>query len=192
MKHPHHLDTVHNLASFHKYMEKCVHIAIEYFAKKPNWYAQFVMALQFGKIMKDTTSKHLKWHQKQSIFAKIFGNCMNMASNRVNQFNCTSAKTKVFTDFVTNVYELYVHCEPYIRTLDFVAYSKLVIECYRLSSDSNTHNELDELNENEQFQRALDFFAKRLAEQAQAQAGKKKRTTKPSTVETVNAPQNLT
>lgn len=163
-------------------MEKCVHIAIEYLAKKPNWYSQFVMALQFGKIMKDTTSKHLKLHQKQSIFAKIFGNCMNIASNR-----CTSAKTKVFTDFVMNVYELYVHCEPYIRSLDFVSYSKLVIECYRLSSDLNTCNELDKLNENEQFQRALDFFAKRLAEQAQAQAEKKKRPIKPSTVETVNA-----
>lgn len=174
-----------NLASFNKYMEKCVRILIEYLANKSNWYAQFVLALQWSKLMKDSVFMHLKTHQKHQLFDLILSNCIGMAWKRVNSAP-VAPKSKNFADFIGNVYELFIECESQIRSLDFPAFSKLMIECYCVSCDDpNARNEFTKLHDNEQFQQALDFLAKHSAEQAQAQSDKKKRANKVNTAAAV-------
>ncbi|XP_055312081.1 uncharacterized protein LOC129574304 [Sitodiplosis mosellana] len=132
VKEPVHLASIHNVASYSKYMEKCVRILIEYLATKPNWYLEFVLAMQWSKLVRADTSAHLKCHQKQQLFTVILTQFIRSASNHAAQSNRVTAKAKHFLDFYINIYELYIDCETTIKSEHFATYSKLMIDCYRL------------------------------------------------------------
>lgn len=187
-------------------MEKCVRILIEYLENKSNWYLQFVLALQWCKLLRTDTTKQLKLYQKQQLFTVILTNFIRSATNHVKQFNRTTAKAKTFLDFYINVYELYENCTVIIQSEHYAAYSKLMIECYRLccaeqddftlnmdgerassisssSSSSSTATNSQQVSSSVvAFQQALNFCTTELNNRALAQK-------KPSTTK-VNKPDN--
>lgn len=152
-----HMPQIHDSTAFAKYMEKCVRILIEYLARKSNWYMQFVLAMQWNKLMSSTTStKHLKSHQMECLLPMILSNFIRAAINYVQQFNRSTAKTKLFHDFFMTCYEFYQTFETFIKSKHFISYMNLMIGCYRLCADQNsTDNSMG-------FQESLAFCAKQL------------------------------
>lgn len=149
-------------------MEKCVRILIKYLANnsKSNWYLQFVLALQWNKLLQIDTMQHLKLHQKQSLFTEILENFIGSASQYVKNYNRSTAKGKNFLDFYINIYELYTECETIIMLKFNAIYSELMIECYRLCFDDN--GLLDTDMEQNEFQLALNFCRNELNNRANA------------------------
>lgn len=157
-------------------MEKCVHILIKYLAKKPQ--SLFVLAMQCNKLSKNNknnTMTHVKQHQSDRLIKIILTQFTSAASNYVQQFNRTTAKSKTFADFSMNVYELYKKCSACITSTCFNCYSQLMIECYRLCDTANEQP----MSSNMDFQQALDYYANELNRRAKVQADKmaKKSTT---------------
>lgn len=182
-----HLAAIHDVSSFHKYMEKCVHLLIEYLAKNPNCHLSFALAMQWSKLMRVQTSANLKFHQKQQLFAVILTDFIHLASNHLAQYNRSTAKTKHFLDFYMNIYELYIDCKKIIKTEYYATYSKLMIDCYRLcrteqdgfTVDSTSAMAADRLTA--EFKQALKF--------CEIESSNRREAKKPSTTK-ANKPDN--
>lgn len=162
-------------------MEKCVHILVEYLSQKPNWYLQFVLAMQWSKLLRmDSSTTQLKLHQKQQLFTKILDSFIRSAENHVKQFNRITAKAKTFLDFYMNIYELYKNCEPVIKSQYNANYSKLMIECYHLCggepNDRNMDVNADLMDE---FQQAMKFCATETSNRAKAKKASTTKANKP-------------
>ncbi|XP_031630835.1 uncharacterized protein LOC116345537 [Contarinia nasturtii] len=154
------LKAVHNLGSFNKYMEKCLNLLNKYLEITPNWYSQLVLVLQFNKVTRNRACLHLKLHQKQRLYTVIFMNFIRIANSHLRQFSQNTAKSKSFLNFLMKIYELYgILNSDYIESMHINAYSKLLIECYRLCANGAATKHMTGKSNNDEFQKALDFCA---------------------------------
>lgn len=96
-----------------------------------------------------------------------------------------AAKSKAFGDFFQNLYELYNTCAVELhRTTLFLAYSKLMITSYRLYDSENSDGSSTATttvagynDDDNEFQKALDFGEKKMNEKVQLQSDKNAKKT---------------
>lgn len=181
-------------------MEKCVELLIEYLATKPNPHLQFVLALKWCRLAQtaaaaptvSATSKNvppLNPQQINRLFEMILKRYIATASTYVRVI---STKSKTIAEFFQSLYELYRAGEMQLRqsTL-FPSYSELMITSYHSyikfeSSDggstsstatvapATTTATTNSSNQNNvEFQKALDFGAKKMNEKLQLQTDNK-------------------
>lgn len=172
------LNVIHNnRTSFNKYMKKCVEILIEYLAVKSNLNSQFVLALQWRRLISSSTTTTtatvpLNRQQIASLFESILKHVITAASTYLLLADRNAAKSKVFGDFFLNVYDLFKACENHLRqSQHFRAYSDIMITCYRLYNNDDNVAATD-VNNNDEFQKALELGAMKKSEKTKKNSNK--------------------